>query len=60
MQTINGTNKSWKKLFREHPRGFPFTVKLVKENELPYRYYRKENFEISNPWWKTANKSFLI
>ena len=51
MQRINGTNKSW---------GFPFTAKLVKENELPYRHYLKENFEIFNPWWKTANKSFLI
>ena len=29
-------------MFREQLRGFSFTAKLAKENELPYRYYHKK------------------
>ena len=41
MQTIKGTNLGWIKIIREHLRGFSFRLKFVKENELPYRHYRK-------------------
>ena len=60
MQAISVTNSGYTKFFREHLREKSFTAKLVNKNELLYRYYCKKTLEISNPWWETANKSFLI
>ena len=34
-------NTDLDKIFREHLRGFSFATKVVKENKLSYRYYRK-------------------